>query len=199
MTRLPRGGQVPSSRMSRFNVELMLTHATDAGPIRNLFPLYLHDIASYEHKPPNRHGVLSDGDERTWDELLDRQAAWWERPGVLFPYLIRVDGVPAGFDLIASGPYVPTSGVDFVAHEFFVAHAWRGTGVAADAARMGIARHRGAWEVVTWTTAARALGFWRKTLPGCASGELRETEEDHPWGRKVVFRFDNRIEAEGTR
>ena len=187
------------SRMSSSDVELVLTSAADAAPIRNLYPLHLHDIASYEHKPPNRHGVLSDGDDRTWEELLDRQAGWWERPGVLFPYVIKVGGVPAGFNLIASGPFVPTPEVDFVVYEFFVAHAWRGTGVAADAARLGIARHRGAWDVVTWPTAARAIGFWRKPLPSCASGELRESEEDHPWGRKVVFRFDNRIEPDAPR
>ena len=54
--------------MSEFNVELLLTSKTDAQPIRNLYPLYLHDIASYEHKPPNRHGVLADDDDvRTWE------------------------------------------------------------------------------------------------------------------------------------
>ena len=46
--------------MSGFDVELPLTSNADAQPIRNLYPLYLHDIASYEHKPPNRHGVLAD-------------------------------------------------------------------------------------------------------------------------------------------
>ena len=56
--------------MSGFDVELVLTSKRDAQPIRNLYPLYLHDIASYEHKPPNRHGVLhKDDDVRTWDEL----------------------------------------------------------------------------------------------------------------------------------
>ena len=181
--------------MSKLEVELLLTSKADAQPIRNFYPLFLHDVASYEHKPPNRHGVLADDEDvRTWDELLDRSSAWWEKPGVLFPYLIRVGGIPAGFNLIGSGPYVPTPSIDFVAYEFFVAHAWRGTGVAADAARQGIARHRGRWEVATWPTAPRAIAFWRKTLRTCTVGELQETEEDHPWGRRVVFRFDNRVE-----
>jgi predicted acetyltransferase len=89
---------------------------------------------------------------------------------------------------------VPTPATDFVVYEFFVAHAWRGAGVAADAARLGFAQHRGTWEVSTWPTAARAIAFWRKTLRDCARGELKETEEEHRWGRRVVFRFDNRIE-----
>ncbi|MGQ0552983.1 MAG: GNAT family N-acetyltransferase [Planctomycetota bacterium] len=181
------------SELSKCAVEVLLTARAEAQPIQNLFPLYLHDIASYEHKPPNRHGVLADDDRmRTWDELLEGQAAWWEKPGVLFPYLINATSLPAGFLFIASGPYVPTPSSDFVVHEFFIAHAWRGSGVAAEAIRQGCARHRGRWEVATWPKASRALAFWRKTLPTCASGAVRETEEDHPWGRRVVFRFDNR-------
>jgi predicted acetyltransferase len=134
--------------------------------------------------------VLEDEiDARTWDELLDRNAAWWRTPGVLFPYLIRVDGIPAGFNLISSGPYVETPGVDFVQHEFFVAHAFRGSGVAAEAFRLGLARHAGAWEVATWPTAARALAFWRRTLRACAGADLVETEEELSWGPRVVFRF----------
>jgi predicted acetyltransferase len=85
---------------------------------------------------------------------------------------------------------VPTAGVDFVVHEFFVARSFRGRGVASWAAQRGIRNHRGAWEVVTYPSAARPIAFWRKTLPACTDGDVVETEEDHPWGRKVVFRFD---------
>ena len=192
--RVPRAVLVASSRMRRPKVDLLLTNTKSAGPILNLYPLYLHDVAAYEGKPPNQHGVLSDGAERTWDEVLDGQAGWWTNPGVLFPYLIRVDGMPAGFNLIASAPFAPTPGIDFVVHEFFVAHGWRGAGVAEDAAREGFDRHRGTWEVSTWPAAARALDFWRRTLSDCARDSLRESEEDdHPWGRRVVFRFDNRV------
>jgi len=180
--------------VSDLGVELELTTRETSLPIRNLYAPYRHDVAGYEHVPPNRHGVLTaDDDARSWDEVLGADSAWWKQPGVLFPYLVRVDGVPAGFHLIATGAFVPTAGVDFVVHEFFVAHAWRGKGVAATAAEAGIARHRGNWEVVTWPTAPRAIAFWRKTLPACATGEVEETREaDHPWGERVAFRFHNR-------
>lgn len=174
-------------------VTLELTTEADAAPLRNLFPLYLHDLAAYEPKPPNRHGILSDDDAvRTWGELMETNAAWWRRPGVLFPYLIRAGGAPAGFDLIATGPYVPTPGIDAVQHEFFVAQAFRGSGVAERAFRLGLERHPGRWEVATWPTAPRALAFWRRALARCAGADLRETlEEDHPWGPRVVWRFEH--------
>jgi aminoglycoside 6'-N-acetyltransferase I len=178
--------------MTGLHVELLLTTEADAQSILSFYPPYLHAIASYEHRPPNRHGLpTADDGIRGWDELLLGQATWWKKPGVLFPYLIRVNDSPAGFNLIASGPYVPSPGVDFVVHEFFLADAWRGTGVAAEAARQGIGRHRGAWEVATWPTAPRSIAFWRKALPTCTEGAVHEAEEDHPWGRRVVFRFDN--------
>lgn len=180
--------------MTGLDVELLLTTEADAQSILGFHPSYLRDIAAYERRPPNRHGLPTDDDDiRDWDEILHGQATWWKKPGMLFPYLIRVNGTPAGFNLIASGPYVPSPGIDFVVHEFFVAHAWRGTGAATEAARQGIDRHRGAWEVATWPTAPRSIAFWRKTLPTCIQGAVRETEEDHPWGRRVVFRFDNRL------
>lgn len=175
--------------MSADDFELLLTTAETAGPIRNLWPLYLHDISAYDGRAPNRHGVIDDDeDARIWGDPGD----WWSKPQHLFPYLIRVGGIPAGFNLIAGGPYALTEGVDFVVHEFFVVHAFRGSDTAMHAVHRGIEKHRGAWEVVTYTNAPRPIAFWRKTLPTCAAGDVVETEEDHPWGRKVVFRFDNR-------
>lgn len=169
--------------------ELLLTTVAEAGPIRNLWPLYVHDLSAYDGRAPNRHGVITTDAEATiWSGPGD----WWSKPQILFPYLVRMGGKAAGFNLIASGPHVPTKGVDFVVHEFFLARAFRGSDVARLAAQRGIEKHRGAWEVVTYPSAARPIAFWRKTLPTCAQGEVIETEEDHPWGRKVVFRFDNR-------
>ena len=121
---------------------------------------------------------------------MDGQAAWWKAPEVLFPYLIRVDGVPAGFSFVASGPYVDDE-IDFVVYEFFVAHTWRGTDLAAWAAKEAIGRHRGRWEVCTWLTAPRARAFWRKTLPACASSPIEEAEGERSYGPRVIFRFAN--------
>ncbi len=182
--------------MSADAFHLELTTADTAAPVLNLYPLHLHDIAAYEQRRPNRHGVYADGDDvETIAELLDRMATFWQKPELLFPYLIRVEGVAAGFFLIASGPYVPVPDVDFIAFEFFVTHAFRGDGTAVRAARDGIARHPGRWEIVTYPGAERPIAFWRKVLPMCATGEIVETEEDHPFGRKVVFRFSNRPTA----
>ena len=180
--------------MSSTSFNLELTTAETSLPIRNFWPLYLHDLASYESKPPNAHGVLADDPEvRSYDELMPVDSPWWNQPELLFPYLLRVDGVPAGFCLVATGGYVPVPDVDFIVYEMFVAHEDRGTGAAEFAGQEALSRHRGRWEIVTWPKAERAQAFWRKVLPGCATGEVVETFGDHPFGEKVIFRFDNRV------
>lgn len=178
--------------MNPESFELQLTTEANSQAIRNLWPLYLHDISEYDGNVANPHGVITPDDsiETLGDAQLTPGSAWWTTPSQLFPYLGTVDGRPAGFNLIASGPYVPTPEIDFVVYEFFLAKPYRGTSVAFEMARQGIARHPGTWEVVTYPNAPQAIRFWRKALPLCAQdGAVVETEEDHPFGRKVVFRF----------
>lgn len=174
-------------------MRLVLTSAEDAHRLANLWGPYANDISSHDGQLPNAHGVFVDRPEASsCDTILTAQRAWWSNPQYLFPYLIEVDGRAVGFNMISSGPYLPSQDLDFCVHEFFLVGALRGTGLAARAAREGIAKHRGRWEVVTYPTADRPIGFWRKTLPTCAHGEVRETlDEQHPWGSKVVFRFEN--------
>ena len=80
---------------------------------------------------------------------------------------------------------------DFVVEEFFVLHAYRGEGVAEQAAIEGFNLHRGKWDVVTWLNNVRAIAFWRRVLNHYSSNKFVEGEEDRRSGRKVSFCFDN--------
>ena len=174
-------------------VELRLADADDAQVIRNLWPLYQHDLSAFDGSRPNRHGLFGvDDDVRTPQQQAESLSPWFEEPEALFPYLIVVDGRPAGFDLVAARSRLPRGiDADFVVHEFFVLHAERGTGAAERAARAGFERHRGRWEVVTSPNHARAVAFWRRVVAASAPSTFSEREADHVWGRKVVFEFDN--------
>lgn len=177
------------------NVELRLSSSEDAHVIRNLWPLYQHDVSEFDPSlVPNRHGLFGvDDGVTTLAGQSHAQDPWWRDPQSLFPYLVLVDGTPAGFDLIAARPRLPTGvDADFVVHEFFVLRGFRGKGVAERAAVEGFDRHRGRWEIVTWPTHARAIAFWRRVVGRCAPNGHSEEEVDHPWGRRVAFRFDNR-------
>ena len=175
------------------NVELKLSSADDSHIIKNLWPLYAHEVSEFDRALPNRHGVLSD-DERVTSLALqgEGQNPWWREPEALFPYLVLADGQPAGFHLIAARSRLPKGiDADFVVHEFFVAHAYRGQAVAERAATAGFDQHRGQWEIVTYPNHPQAIAFWRKVVSHYASNRHSEHTVDHTWGRKVAFRFDN--------
>ena len=174
-------------------VELVLTGSGDAHVIRNLWPLYLHDVSAFDGRRPNAHGLLADDEQLTsLAEQGETLAGWWKHPELFFPYLITADGRPAGFDLVAGrGGFPDAIDAEVVVHEFFVLHAYRGRGVGEQAALQGFERHPGRWEVVTYPGHERAIAFWRRVISGASAGVFTEGEEDHPWGRKVAFRFDN--------
>jgi aminoglycoside 6'-N-acetyltransferase I len=176
------------------NIELKLSTDQDAHIIKNLWPLYQHDVSEFDASKPNRHGLFGVDDSvltlAEHSALLD---GWWQDPQSLFPYLILVDGSPAGFNLVAARSRLPASiEADFVVHEFFVLHAYRGQGIGEKAAVDGFAMHPGAWEIVTYPNHARAIAFWRRVINGYSNTGYAENEMDHPWGRRVVFRFGNR-------
>lgn len=186
--------------MSRdFAVELRLSTGADAHIIQNLWPLYQHDLSAFEGNVPNRHGIFSDDDATT---TLAQHAVsmepWWKDPESLYPYLILADGAPAGFNLIAGRARLPREiPADFVVHEFFLLHAYRGREIAERAAHLGFDRHRGRWEVVTEVTNARAIAFWRRAIGRYTALRHSEAELDHPWGRRVAFRFDLSVDPNG--
>ena len=175
------------------NIELKLSSDKDAHIIQNLWPLYQHDISEFDGSKPNRHALFGvDDTVSTLAQHAESLRAWWLDPQSLFPYLILVDGHPAGFNLIAARPRLPQAiNADFVVHEFFILHAYRAKGVGEQAAIQGFSRHRGQWEVVTYPTQVRAIAFWRRVLTNYTGEGYSENLANHPWGRKVVFRFEN--------
>ncbi|MFF2480010.1 GNAT family N-acetyltransferase [Paenibacillus sp. NPDC058071] len=120
---------------------------------------------------------------------------WWEKPSVLFPFLITVDDVPAGFAFVATPPYTPCPpNINYYLNEFFLLRPFRGNGVGEEAARQVFDRFRGNWEVQTGSMErnVRAQMFWRKTLKDYANGQYSEEPGNDPdTGDKLVFRFTN--------
>ncbi|MGF1498687.1 MAG: hypothetical protein ACFB8W_17950 [Elainellaceae cyanobacterium] len=77
-------------------VKLKLSGDEDAYIVKNLWPLYRHDISEFDASTPNSHGLLIEDDSiATLAEQGDTQAAWWQNPAALFPYIIIADQKPA--------------------------------------------------------------------------------------------------------
>ncbi len=175
-------------------IELKLSSTEDAHIIKNLWPLYQHDVSAFDGCKPNRHGLFGvDDSVRTLAKHAASLDPWWLDPQALFPYLILVDGSPAGFNLIAARSRLPQAiDADFVVHEFFILHAYRGKGISEQAAIQGFSMHSGKWEIVTYPTHLQATAFWRKVLKRYTGKGDAENQADHPWGSKIVFHFENR-------
>ncbi|MBD3922086.1 GNAT family N-acetyltransferase [Paenibacillus sp. PR3] len=175
------------------NVELQLCGIGDKFIINNIYPLYLYDLSEIWERDTNRYGVFEDDDTRTLAEQIQVFDVWWEHPGVLFPYLIKVDDLPAGLIFVATPPYTPCpSYIDYYLNEFFLMRKYRGKGIGEIAMRQLLDMMPGRWELQTNPTARneRAIKFYRKTLHACTNGEYTEELGRHPeQGEMLVFRF----------
>lgn len=77
--------------------ELILADQSTGFMIKNMYPLYLHDIAGIHGTLPNEYGIFEEEPVKDLMEQYDIQKVWFEHPGVLFPYLLKVEERPAGF------------------------------------------------------------------------------------------------------
>ncbi|GBF72542.1 hypothetical protein PA598K_00798 [Paenibacillus sp. 598K] len=174
-------------------VELELCSREDKYKINNIYPLYLHDLSEIWSFKTNRYGIFEEDETRTLAEQNRVFDIWWEHPGVLFPYLIKVDDLPAGLAFVATAPYIPCPPeIDYYLNEFFLLRLYRGKGVGEQAVRQLLAQLSGRWELQTNPTARneRAQRFWRKTLEACTHGHYTEEMGHHPtYGEKISFRF----------
>ena len=156
-----------------------------------MWPAYMHDVSQFSDDLPNPHGLFEYEDVEAYPTPM--QTIWWEKPGVLFPYVIQVDGRPAGFCLVASPPHV-SSGVDFNVNDFFLLHPFRGKGVGQKAVRDVFNRKQGRWELCVLPRNEHATVFWRGAIQGYdQAGNYSETLEVTPYSpeKMVLFRFEN--------
>lgn len=170
----------------------LATKAVDGNIIKNMYPLYLHDIAGIHGVLPNKYGIFEEEDIKTLIEQYDVQQIWFEHPEELFPYLIIVDDIPAGFCLIGSGKYVPEE-IDFFIYETFILSPFRGKAIATKAILEIFDKHRGKWMLYTHSTDNnfRAKAFWYKTLESCTGGNYSVNNQTIDNMPKLVFRFEN--------
>lgn len=102
---------------------------------------------------------------------IDQQ--WFDRPGVLFPWLIQDGGALAGFSLFGNHRLATAMDAqsDFYQHEFHVASTQRRRGLGRAAVAELRRQHPGTWTFEVLPDNGPAMGFWRACLP-----EAREVD-----------------------
>ena len=91
-----------------------------------------------------------------------------------------------GFACVGVQPFkFMADDVDQTFGELFVIHAARGDGTAARAVELVLRAYSGRWSMLVIHDNARALRFWRKTLPLAGARAIEEREKN----ADVVLRF----------
>jgi predicted acetyltransferase len=146
-------------------MDVQLEEATEAHKpvLRRLLELNAHDLSEIDGRVPGPTGEYG-------YPYLDHYWVEDER----HPFLVTVDGAPAGCVLVRAGE----------PHRFgevFVVRARRRRGVGTAVVRDALARFPGPWLVEVLPGNDGALTFWRRTLP--------RDHEEHVTPNGTSFRF----------
>ncbi|MBI5291134.1 MAG: GNAT family N-acetyltransferase [Chloroflexi bacterium] len=157
----------------------VLPAASDEKPIlQRMIELYIYDFTEIEKLDLDEQGLFG-------YPYLD---LYWTEAGH-HPFLVRVDGKPAGFVLVNAHTFLP--GNERSIAEFFVMRRYRRQGVGRAAAFAVFDALPGKWEVQELDTNVAAHAFWRAAIRDYTGGNFSETffKEDN-WQGPVQY-FDN--------
>lgn len=181
--------------MFKIEVKVLLADETNKNIIKNIYPLYLHDLSEHYGNVPNEYGIYEEEPMKTLMEQYEVQNVWFERPGILYPFIIMVDEKPAGFMLTTRFPIVPSKEVDYYVCEFFILRPYRRKNIGQIAAKQVFDKFLGTWELYTNHLEANIKGqkFWRRTIGEYTNNNYEEFEGDTWDGQRLVFRFSNSV------
>lgn len=182
------------------SIQVTLCREEEAHIICNMYPYYLYDLSEIWERLPNSQGVFDEEEYATLHQQSDVFLIWWRHPGVLYPWIIRVNGVPAGFALIATAPYLPAgSSAQYYLNEFFVMRPFRGQGVAQQAASHIFEQYKGDWELQTNASSRNrhTQSFWNHILSQYTENQYSQQEiTDEDQQQLLSYCFNNQQKNE---
>jgi predicted acetyltransferase len=161
------------------HVEVKEASVSDERVLENLLSLYLHDFSEAFGSAPGAEGRFE----------YDRLPLYFEEPH-RSAFLIRSDGLLAGFALVSLGSVMREAPDVRDLSEFFVVRGLRHRGIGGMAATAVFKRFPGAWEVRALDRNRGAAEFWAHVISRHTRGAFEmqpwEQEPGHTW---KVFRF----------
>lgn len=158
-------------------VEISRAPIEEKALIAELFQFYTYDWSELEPAGSTHFEVGPDGRFAPFPHL---DKYWTEEKR--WPYLIRANGMIAGFALVNTHSYRGRA-IDFNMAEFFVLRKHRGAGLAEAACHHLLHLHAGSWEIAVATRNTRARRFWERSIRSAAHvSEIRcDTNDDANW------------------
>lgn len=129
--------------------------------LRNLLEFYIYDFSEYMGWDVDQHGQFG-------YRYLDH---YWTEPH-RHPFLVRVDGHPAGFALVSI-----SEGRTHMS-EFFILRKYRRQGIGEAVAQEVFARFPGPWHVQELAENESAQRFWRRVIGKATGGSYVEFVDD---------------------
>jgi predicted acetyltransferase len=155
---------------------LAIPPASDAdySVISNLARFYIYDIAEHAgwHFPAD--GLFDSEDQfaNYWGKAGAQRV--WPSAWCGFPFLVRIDGHPAGFALVKRVSDTPQT---FDMGEFFIGRQHRRRGIGQRVAAKLFDSFAGCWEVRELPANQPAQAFWRRVIADYTGGAFTETRE----------------------
>jgi predicted acetyltransferase len=158
------------------DVQIVPAGAGQRDLMRGLMNHYLYDFSEYTGEEANEQAWFEDGN-------LHR---YWIEPN-RFPFLILVDGKPAGFVLVRDQPGPGEGQVTHHIAEFFVMRRYRRSRVGQRAAWAAFDRFSGRWFVAEMEKNLPAQAFWRRTIGEYTRGNYQEVRVEEWEGPVQIF------------
>jgi predicted acetyltransferase len=159
--------------------------------IRNLARFYIYDMAEHAGWPFEDGGTFDVGDQFNPFFGKPRPSRAWPETWTGHPFLMTVDGNPAGFALVVERR---GDALLYDMGEFFVARQYRRHDIGRKGATAMFDRFRGPWQVREMMTNIAAQAFWRRIIKDYTSGAFTDGEEAVPeigGKHQIVQRFDS--------
>lgn len=172
-------------------MSLEIRPATDAdfAVIANLARFYVYDMAEHAGFQFPEDGLFDAGDSlgNYWGRASSKP---WPAGWRGFPFLIRVDGRPAGFALVKQ-----IGDGHFDMGEFFIGRQHRRKRLGQEVAASLFDRFAGLWDVREMLSNVAAQAFWRRIIADYTAGDFTEAQEsfaDYGGREFIVQRFRSR-------
>jgi predicted acetyltransferase len=154
----------------------------DQQPIMaNLLQLYAHDFSEF-------HAVDLSPEGRF---IYKQLPLYWSEPN-RYPFLIWIEGSPAGFALVKRGSEFSGAANVWDMAEFFVLREFRRRSIGTQAVQEVWSRFPGAWEIRVLQANVAAFRFWQRAISRITGASADPVFFEKDGERWQMFSFESR-------
>jgi predicted acetyltransferase len=148
--------------------------------LANLLQLYAYDFSEFQKVELGADGRF----------VYQQLPLYWSDPE-RHPFLVWIDGKPAGFVLVKRDSGVSDDTTVWDMAEFFVLRKWRRHGVGTRVAHDVWRRFPGRWQIRVMEANVGARQFWHRAISGFVGHAGSSVRLEHDAEQWQVFSFES--------